>query len=553
MSKVRVIAVTNQKGGVGKTTTAINLSACLAAEGKRVLAVDADQQGNTTSGLGLDKNDVPLTIYDVFLGEATITEVKQPTCMDGLEVIPANINLTGAEIELIGNDRREYILQEALAEVKDAYDFIIIDCPPSLNMITVNALVAANTVLVPIQCEYFALEGLEQLLHTVNLVKKRLNPELGIEGIVFTMYDARTNLSLQVVEESSVLWGRVFTAQLSPEMCALGNLRAMVCLSISMTRNPRAQRLTHCWQRKSWKRSGIDMAEKKRGLGAKGLGINALINTEVQDLKTAKSNETVTELDLDLIEPNRKQPRKYFDETALEELAASLKAYGMIQPIVVKKNGEYYEIIAGERRWRAAKIAGMEKVPVVLKAWEGSEAFEAALVENLQREDLNPIEEAESYQRLQEEFQLSQEKIAEKVGKSRSAITNSLRLLQLDARVRNFVTENKLTGGHARSLLPVSDGDAQFELAEHIIEEGLSVRAVEALVKAYLAKEDAPEPAEKAEKADETAYRAIEEDLKSLFATKVNLKPIGKRKKGKIEIEYYSEEDLERLLVLLKR
>ena len=283
------------------------------------------------------------------------------------------------------------------------------------------------------------------------------------------------------------------------------------------------------------------MAEKKRGLGAKGLGINALINTEVQDLKTAKSNETVTELDLDLIEPNRKQPRKYFDETALEELAASLKAYGMIQPIVVKKNGEYYEIIAGE------------KVPVVLKAWEGSEAFEAALVENLQREDLNPIEEAESYQRLQEEFQLSQEKIAEKVGKSRSAITNSLRLLQLDARVRNFVTENKLTGGHARSLLPVSDGDAQFELAEHIIEEGLSVRAVEALVKAYLAKEDAPESAEKAEKADETAYRAIEEDLKSLFATKVNLKPIGKRKKGKIEIEYYSEEDLERLLVLLKR
>ena len=286
------------------------------------------------------------------------------------------------------------------------------------------------------------------------------------------------------------------------------------------------------------------MAEKKRGLGAKGLGINALINTEVQDLKTAKSNETVTELDLDLIEPNRKQPRKYFDETALEELAASLKAYGMIQPIVVKKNGEYYEIIAGERRWRAAKIAGMEKVPVVLKAWEGSEAFEAALVENLQREDLNPIEEAESYQRLQEEFQLSQEKIAEKVGKSRSAITNSLRLLQLDARVRNFVTENKLTGGHARSLLPVSDGDAQFELAEHIIED---------LVKAYLAKEDAPESAEKAEKADETAYRAIEEDLKSLFATKVNLKPIGKRKKGKIEIEYYSEEDLERLLVLLKR
>ena len=222
MSKVRVIAVTNQKGGVGKTTTAINLSACLAAEGKRVLAVDADQQGNTTSGLGLDKNDVPLTIYDVFLGEATIAEVKQPTCMDGLEVIPANINLTGAEIELIGNDRREYILQEALAEVKDAYDFIIIDCPPSLNMIPVNALVAANTVLVPIQCEYFALEGLEQLLHTVNLVKKRLNPELEIEGIVFTMYDARTNLSLQVVEEVKRSLGQSVYRTIIPRNVRLG-------------------------------------------------------------------------------------------------------------------------------------------------------------------------------------------------------------------------------------------------------------------------------------------------------------------------------------------
>ena len=188
MGKVRVIAVTNQKGGVGKTTTAINLSACLAAAGKKVLAIDADQQGNTTSGLGLDKNAMEWTIYDVFLEQATIEEVKQPTCVEGLEVLPANISLTG-------------ILKRALDEVKQAYDFVIIDCPPSLNLITINALTAADTVLVPIQCEYFALEGLEQLLHAVNLVKKRLNRNLEIEGIVFTMYDARTNLSLQVVEE----------------------------------------------------------------------------------------------------------------------------------------------------------------------------------------------------------------------------------------------------------------------------------------------------------------------------------------------------------------
>lgn len=299
------------------------------------------------------------------------------------------------------------------------------------------------------------------------------------------------------------------------------------------------------------------MAGKKKGLGSKGLGINALINTELEDMRVAqpqaKKDEAVVELELDLIEPNRRQPRKYFDETALEELAISLKTYGMIQPIVVKPAGEYYEIIAGERRWRAAKIAGMDKVPVVVKKWEEGEAFEAALVENLQREDLNPMEEAESYQRLQEEFGLSQERIAEKVGKSRSAVANSLRLLQLDSRVRNFVVENKLTGGHARTLLAVSDGDLQFELAEHVIEDGLSVRAVEALVKATLAKAEKSEERHEAAKADETAYRSIEDDLKSLFSTKVKLKPMGKRNKGKIEIEYYSEEDLERLLAILKR
>ena len=221
----------------------------------------------------------------------------------------------------------------------------------------------------------------------------------------------------------------------------------------------------------------------------------------------------------------------------------------MIQPVVVKKNGDYYELIAGERRWRAAKIAGMKQIPVIIRKWEGSEAFEVALIENLQRENLNPIEEAESYQRLQEEFSLSQEKIAERVGKSRSAITNSLRLLQLDPRVRNFVIENKLTGGHARTLLGLQDGEAQFELAEQIIEEGLSVRAVEALVK----EKNEEKPVEKKEKEpsyDKTAYAAIEDELKGLFSTKVKLTR-GKNK-GTIRIEYYSDEELERILAMMK-
>ncbi len=200
MSKVRVISITNQKGGVGKTTTAINLAAWLANKGKKVLAIDADQQGNTTSGIGLDKNSIENTIYDVMLEECSLSDVKLQTCVKGLEVVPANINLTGAEIELIGKDGREYILKKEIDNIKEQYDFIIIDCPPSLNIITVNALTASDTVLVPIQCEYFALEGLQQLIYTIDLVQKGLNEDLELEGIVFTMYDARTNLSPEVVE-----------------------------------------------------------------------------------------------------------------------------------------------------------------------------------------------------------------------------------------------------------------------------------------------------------------------------------------------------------------
>ncbi len=196
----RIIAIANQKGGVGKTTTAINLSACLAECGKKVLTIDTDPQGNTTSGLGVDKDELENTVYELMLDECTIKESLVKTEFENLDLIPSNVNLAGAEIELLGINEKEYILRNAVDYIKDDYDFIIIDCPPSLNMLTVNALTTANTVLVPIQCEYYALEGLSQLLHTISLVKERLNGNLQIEGVVFTMYDARTNLSLQVVE-----------------------------------------------------------------------------------------------------------------------------------------------------------------------------------------------------------------------------------------------------------------------------------------------------------------------------------------------------------------
>lgn len=196
----RIIAIANQKGGVGKTTTAINLSACLAEKGQKVLAIDMDPQGNMTSGLGVDKDEAEKTIYDMIIGQAGIEEVIQKDVMENLDILPTNIDLSAAEIELIGVENKEFIVQKEVHKIRDRYDFVVIDCPPSLSMLTINAMTTADSVLVPIQCEYYALEGLSQLIHTVELVKERLNPVLEIEGVVFTMYDARTNLSLQVVE-----------------------------------------------------------------------------------------------------------------------------------------------------------------------------------------------------------------------------------------------------------------------------------------------------------------------------------------------------------------
>jgi len=197
----RVIAIANQKGGVGKTTTNVNLAAALAQLGKRVLCVDCDPQGNTTSGFGVDKNACEYTIYNVLLGECYIEQALIQTMLDGLTLLPANINLSGAEIEMITLPHREQRLKEMLGKCRNLYDYVLIDCPPSLNILTVNALVGADTVLVPIQCEYYAMEGLSQLMHTVELVRSRLNPRIKIEGVAFTMFDSRTNLSIQVVDE----------------------------------------------------------------------------------------------------------------------------------------------------------------------------------------------------------------------------------------------------------------------------------------------------------------------------------------------------------------
>jgi len=196
----RVLAIANQKGGVGKTTTSINLSAALAEKGKKVLLIDIDPQGNATSGYGIEKNTLENTVYELLLGECSISDCIIKEVYPNISILPANVNLAGAEIEMLSVEKKEYALKKEVDWIKDDYDFIMIDCPPSLSMLTVNAMTTADAVLVPIQCEYYALEGLSQLINTINLVKKRLNPRLTMDGVVFTMYDSRTNLSAQVVE-----------------------------------------------------------------------------------------------------------------------------------------------------------------------------------------------------------------------------------------------------------------------------------------------------------------------------------------------------------------
>lgn len=294
-------------------------------------------------------------------------------------------------------------------------------------------------------------------------------------------------------------------------------------------------------------------AKKKNALGK---GLNVLIpGTAPQPVKRRSTKAATESAKLEMmvsmseIEPNKNQPRKTFDDASLQELAESIKQFGIIQPIVVKKKDDYYEIIAGERRWRAAKIAGLKEVPVIIKEYTESEIVEISLIENIQRENLNPIEEAKAYQVLMEEFQLKQEDVAQKVSKSRSTITNSLRLLKLTEEVQKMLVEEQISMGHARALLGIADPDLQISIAKKVYEESLSVRDIEKLVK------NMSKPAKKEkEESDEYAYlyKNIEENLKQVLGNKVTIKN-KKNNKGKIEIEYYSQDDLERIVDLLQR
>ncbi len=303
------------------------------------------------------------------------------------------------------------------------------------------------------------------------------------------------------------------------------------------------------------------MVARKGGLG-KGLGkgLDALIPEESSRKVIANpKKETVIEkvikkeevmMKVSDIEPNREQPRKHFDEDALLELSESIKQFGIIQPLIVQKRENYYEIIAGERRWRAAKMAGLKEVPVIVKNYTEQQIVEISLIENIQRENLNPIEEAQAYKRLLTEFHMKQDELAERVSKSRTAITNSMRLLKLDERIQQMVIDDMISSGHARALLSIENKDVQYTLAVRIFDEKLSVREVEKLVKKIQAEE--PEKNKENDKRDDSfIYKDIEEKMKLILGTKVCVTH-KKNNKGKIEIEYYSNEELERLIEMFE-
>ena len=310
------------------------------------------------------------------------------------------------------------------------------------------------------------------------------------------------------------------------------------------------------------------MAGKKSGLGR---GLDALFpektvqNNKIQTVKTVKSEKTIPAeskksnqhensngermMKISLIEPNRDQPRKKFDEDALQELSESIKQYGVLQPLLVSDKKDYYEIVAGERRWRAAKMAGLKEVPVVIKEFSTQEIVEISLIENIQREDLNPVEEAMAYKRLIDEFHLKQDEIAERVSKSRTAVTNSMRLLKLDSRVQQMMVDEMISAGHARAILAISDPEQQYNAAMKVFDEKLSVRETEKLVKSILT------PTKKkpvvSNPTEDAIYESLEEKMKGITGTRVFIHR-KKNNKGKIEIEYYSRDDLDRIIDLFE-
>ena len=494
----QTIACANQKGGVGKTTTVVNLGSYLAVAGERVLIIDLDPQGNATSGLGLDRNSIERSVYDAVIDGVRLGDLIVPGPIDGLDVIPSAIALAGAEVELAPVEGRERRLRRLLVEIKDRYDYLLIDCPPSLGLLTVNALTAADSVLIPLQCEYYALEGLTQLLATLDLVRDHLNPALAMKGVVLTMFDGRTKLSADVAAEVRRHLGpRVFDTVIPrnvrlSEAPSHGLPITRYCPGVDgcarvRRAGDRAQDEGRTDHRRGPRRDdgGLMTARPERPQGL-GRGLASLIP------QRSPGQPMTIEIAISRISPNPHQPRKRFDADELASLAQSITDHGILQPILVTETIDGYQLVAGERRLRAAQAAGLERIPAVVRQLADREQLQLALVENLQREDLDPLETAEAYRQLIEEFGFSQDEVATRVGRARSTVANTLRLLDLAPGVQAAVADGRLTEGHGRAL-----GGLAIELQDRVLDsvtgQELSVRQTEELVRRL--REPKPEPA----------------------------------------------------------
>ena len=454
----RVIAIANQKGGVGKTTTAVNLGAALAESGLRVLVVDLDPQGNASTGLGINPRDVDASIYDVIMSDTPPLDCVEPTSLKNLFVIPATIDLAGAEIELVPAFSRELKLKRALDVVRNEYDIVLIDCPPSLGLLTVNGLAAADDVIVPIQCEYYALEGLGQLLRNVALVRSNLNPTLDVRGIVLTMYDARTKLAEQVENEVREHFGAKVYKTVVPRTVRLSEAPSfgqpiIVFDSDVAGRDgvPGAGERGERWR---------DAADWVRGSGRSSPRADRGSRPELGGLEELPAGVDQAE-PVPAARALRRGGARARSPTRSARSACSSRCW-CARPV-----DDGYELIAGERRWRAARRVGLQTIPALVRETDDAAALEQALVENLHRDDLNPLEEAAAYQQLIEDFGLTHDEVAARVGRSRATVTNTLRLLQLPPAIQKLGPGGQALDGprpraarHARPGVPGAAGEA---------------------------------------------------------------------------------------------
>ena len=447
------MAVANQKGGVGKTTTAVNLGAALAELGYRVLVVDLDPQGNATTGLGINSRNLEATIYDVILHDVPMEDAIEPTSLRNLFVVPATIHLAGAEIELVPVFSRELRLRRAIEQVTDDFDFIMIDCPPSLGLLTVNGLAAATEVVVPIQCEYYALEGLGQLLRNVNLVQTNLNPRLEVTTIVLTMYDARTRLAEQVVREVRQHFGARVCRHVVPRTVRLSEAPSFgqpIIVFDPSSRGAIAYR---------------ELAKEVSGGAAAAGWVGAwrpsspttLSATERRRCSRCRSTASGPTPTSPAVTSTRKtsdrSPRPSGQSASCSPSSFAVSATTSTSSSPANGGG--------------GRPDGPGSTPS--PPWSGSVddlgSVEQALIENLHRIDLNPMEEAAAYQQLIEDFGLTHEQLASRVGRSRAAISNTLRLFQLPPSIQRMVIEGQLSAGHARALLGTPDRNFQEALA----------------------------------------------------------------------------------------